>query len=92
MTMEQALKIVDPDTCHEALAPYAGDCDMLHAKASDAYRAAKAERDAAVRDLESLMGETTFICRNYCAKAKICPVQNSWGGCAPKWRGPGGGT
>ena len=58
MTLEQALQIVDPATCYEALAPYAGDCDMLHAKASeacrmvaDAYRAAKAERDAAVRDL-----------------------------------------
>lgn len=38
MTLEQALKIVDPDTCHEALAMYAGDCDMLRAKAVEASR------------------------------------------------------
>ena len=38
MTLEEALKIIDPDTCHDALAVYAGDCDMLHAKAVEASR------------------------------------------------------
>lgn len=38
MTLEEALKIIDPDTCYDALAVYAGDCDMLHAKAVEASR------------------------------------------------------
>lgn len=51
MTLEEALKIIDPDTCHDALAVYAGDCDMLHAKAVEASRIVVDVCTAAVRDL-----------------------------------------
>lgn len=51
MKLEEALKIIDPDTCHDALALYAGDCDMLHAKAVEASRIVADVCRAAVRDL-----------------------------------------
>lgn len=38
MTLDEALKIVDPNTCDEALRPYANDCDLKQAKVYTARR------------------------------------------------------
>ena len=54
MTLEEALKIIDPGTCHEALAVYAGDCDMLHAKAVEASHMVVEAYKAARSDIEHL--------------------------------------
>lgn len=51
MMLDEALAIVDPETCHGALAPYAGDRDTLHEKAVEACRMVADACRAAVRDL-----------------------------------------
>lgn len=50
------------------------------------------ERDAAVRDLESMMFD--FRCTSFCLKRNLCVTQNCYmrgtgaTSCCPKWRGP----
>lgn len=88
MTLEEALKIIDPDTCHDALAVYAGDCDMLHAKAVeasrmvvDAYKTVEKDRDAAVLTIQAMFDcdKEGCLC-GFCTRS--CATD---GGCRPKW-------
>lgn len=49
----------------------------------------KRERDAAVRDLEEIMGDTDDPVCGYCAKAETeAPCNGKRGTCTPQWRGP----
>lgn len=95
MTLEEIISSLrDQITDRESLIPK-DEPDSIFAHDAEALREAvktietlKAERDAAVRDLEEIMfrgGLNIDTCR-YCA-TKDCYGRGGYRGCAPKWRG-----
>ena len=65
MKLEEALKIVDPDTCRDALAVYAGDYDMLHEKAVEAGH-------MVVDSCKKAHDDIMMVAEEYVCMCKIC--------------------